>query len=111
MGRVSEIDSELRKPLSADSEERATDLEDQEVLEAIENSEMHEIHQIKEALKRISEGTYGICTQCGADINPKRLHAFADCDAMYFMRCVKRATVPGFLLAQTVMRPYVRSCR
>jgi hypothetical protein len=25
MGRVSEIDSELRKPLSADSEERATD--------------------------------------------------------------------------------------
>ena len=38
--RVAEIDSELRTPLPADSEERATDLENQEVLEAIENSEM-----------------------------------------------------------------------
>jgi DnaK suppressor protein len=74
-GRVAEIDSELRKPLSADSEERATDLENQAALEAIENSERHEIHQIKEALKRISEGTYGICAQCGADIDPKRLQA------------------------------------
>src|SRR5262249_39095831 len=51
---VVEIDSELRKPLSADLEEQATDLENQDALEAIENSEIHEIHQIQEALKRIS---------------------------------------------------------
>ena len=74
-GRVAEIDSELRKPLSADSEDRATDLENQEALEGIENSKIHEIHQIQEALKRISEGTYGICAQCGEDIDPKRLKA------------------------------------
>ena len=74
-GRVAEIDSELRKPLSADSEDRATDLENQEALEAIENSKIHEIHHIQEALKRISEGTYGICAQCGEDIDPKRLKA------------------------------------
>ena len=37
--RVGEIDSELRKPLSADLEEQATDLENQEALEAIENSQ------------------------------------------------------------------------
>lgn len=73
--RVGEIDSELRKPLSADLEEQATDLENQEALEAIENSEIHEIHQIQEALKRISEGTYGICAHCGEDIDPKRLEA------------------------------------
>ena len=70
--RVVEIDSELRKPLSADLEEQATDLENQGALEAIE---IHEIHQIQEALKRISEGTYGICTHCGEDIDPKRLEA------------------------------------
>jgi len=58
--RVVEIDSELRKPLSADLEEQATDLENQGALEAIENSEIHEILQIREALKRISDGTYGI---------------------------------------------------
>src|SRR6516165_1356198 len=73
--RVVEIDSELRKPLSADLEEQATDLENQGALEAIENSEIHEIHQIREALKRISEGTYGICAHCGEDIDPKRLNA------------------------------------
>ena len=35
-GRVAEIDSELRKPLSVDSEDRATDLENQDALEGIE---------------------------------------------------------------------------
>jgi DnaK suppressor protein len=74
-GRVAEIDSELRQPLSADSEERATDLENQDALEGIKNPEIQEIHQIQGALKRIAEGTYGVCVQCGADIDPKRLKA------------------------------------
>jgi RNA polymerase-binding transcription factor DksA len=73
--RVIEIDNELRKPLSADLEEQATDLENHGALEAIENSEIHEIHEIQEALKRISESTYGICARCGKDIDPKRLVA------------------------------------
>ena len=73
--RIAEIDSELRKPLPADSEERATDLENHDALEGIKNSEVHEIRQIQGALKRIAEGTYGICVQCGADIDPKRLKA------------------------------------
>ena len=74
-GRVAEIDSELRKPLSADSEDRATDLENQDALEGIENSELQEIHQIREALNRIAQGTYGVCAKCGVDIDPKRLKA------------------------------------
>ncbi len=74
-GRVAEIDSELRKPLSADSEEQATDLENQDALVGIKKSEIQEIRQIQGALKRIAEGTYGVCVQCGADIDPKRLKA------------------------------------
>ena len=74
-GRVAEIDSELRKPLPADSEDRATYLENQDAFEGIGNSENQEIQQIGKALKRIAEGTYGICAQCGADIDPKRLRA------------------------------------
>jgi RNA polymerase-binding protein DksA len=73
--RLAEIESELRKPLSADSEERATDLENQDAFEGIKNSEIKEVHQIQGALRRIAEGTYGICVQCGADIDPKRLKA------------------------------------
>jgi DnaK suppressor protein len=72
---LAEIDSELRKPLSADSEERATDLENQDALEGIKNSEIQEIRQIQGALKRIAEGTYGVCVQCRAEIDPKRLKA------------------------------------
>jgi DnaK suppressor protein len=72
--RLAEIDGELRKPLSADSEE-ATDLENQDALEGIKNSEIQEVHQIQGALRRIAEGTYGVCVQCGADIDPKRLEA------------------------------------
>ena len=37
-GRVAEIASQLRRPLSADSEEQATDLENQDALVGIENS-------------------------------------------------------------------------
>ncbi len=74
-GRLAEIDSELRKPLSADSEERATDLENQDALEGIKNSEIKEVLQIQGALRRIAEGSYGICAQCGAEIDPKRLKA------------------------------------
>jgi DnaK suppressor protein len=74
-GRVAEIDSELRRPLSADFEEQATDLENQDTLETIENSEIQEIHQIEEALKRISQGTYGVCARCGEHIDPKRQKA------------------------------------
>ena len=50
--RVAEIDSELRKPLSADSEDRVTDLETHAALEGIEISAIREIQQIGEALKR-----------------------------------------------------------
>ena len=74
-GRVAEIDSQIRRPLSADLEEQATDLENQDALKAIGNSENQEIHQIRKALKRISEGTYGICAHCGENIDTKRLEA------------------------------------
>src|SRR5258705_13085522 len=78
-GHLAEIDRELRKRLSADSEERATDLENQNALEGIKNSEIQEIRQIQGALKRIAEGTYGVCVQCGAEINPKTPKGAADC--------------------------------
>src|SRR5215510_12070052 len=57
--RHAKVDRELRKPLPADSEEQAIELENQEALEVIEKTETTEIHQIEAALKRISEGTYG----------------------------------------------------
>ena len=51
------VDRELHKPLPADSEDQAIELENQEALEVIKKTETTEIHQIEAALKRISEGT------------------------------------------------------
>ena len=33
------------------------------------------LDQVTDALGRFDEGTYGICTRCGADIDPARLKA------------------------------------
>ena len=73
--RVAEIDQELHTQLPADSEDQAIDLENQDALEALEKSGFQEIQRIEHALKRISEGSYGKCADCGADIDPKRLKA------------------------------------
>ncbi len=52
----------------------------------IESSSIQEIKQIREALKQIAESTYGICVECGADIDPKRLKALP-----YATRCISCA--------------------
>jgi len=85
--RVGDIDSELRKPLSADFSEQAAELENQDALGAIENSELQEIRQIQVALKRIDEGTDVICANCGEPIDPKRLKALPTAT-----RCIACAT-------------------
>jgi len=72
---LAKVDRSLRKPLPADSEDQAIELENQEALEIIEKTETTEIHQIETALKRISEGTYGTCAKCRAPIDPRRLRA------------------------------------
>ena len=72
---LAKVDRELHKRLPADSEDQAIELENQEALEVIKNTETTEIHRIEAALKRISEGAYGICAKCGEPIDPKRLKA------------------------------------
>ena len=73
--RVDSMDRALREPLSADFEEQAADLEGQDALGGIEDAALAEISQIEAALKRIAEGSYGVCAQCGDEIAPKRLEA------------------------------------
>jgi RNA polymerase-binding transcription factor DksA len=74
-GHIAEIDSELRSKLPADWEEQATELEGQDALEGIEKAKLQEVGQIREALRRIAEGSYGVCSSCGENIDPKRLKA------------------------------------
>jgi RNA polymerase-binding transcription factor DksA len=71
--RLHAIESVLEEPGPADTEERATEREDDEVLEGLGNAGLEEIKQIKHALVRVDNDAYGICTACGEDISTERL--------------------------------------
>jgi DnaK suppressor protein len=69
------ISDDLDQPLPADLEDQAIDLEDDEVLSGIGRANQQEVRLLNDALKRIADGSYGICLKCGDDISPARLDA------------------------------------
>lgn len=69
------IEDDLEQPLPADLEDQAIDLEDDEVLEGIGRANAQEVRLLQNALKRIADGSYGICGKCGDPISPARLDA------------------------------------
>ena len=69
------ISDDLDQPLPADLEDQAIDLEDDEVLSGLGRAHEQEVRWLNQALKRIADGSYGICHKCGADIMPERLDA------------------------------------
>ena len=62
------IEDDLEQPLPADLEDQAIDLEDDEVLEGIGRANAQEVRLLQNALKRIADGSYGICGKCGEPI-------------------------------------------
>lgn len=73
--RLEGIEHELDKPVDPDATERATEREDDEVLEGVGQMGIDEIRGIDAALKRIEDGTFGVCVSCGEDISEERLKA------------------------------------
>ena len=53
----------------------ATETYDRELDYTLEENSGHVLQEIEAALKRIDEGTYGICTNCGKQIPEERLEA------------------------------------
>ncbi|MFT5439038.1 MAG: DnaK suppressor protein [Alphaproteobacteria bacterium] len=84
--RVEGIEADLRAPHSADWPDRATEIEDDDMLDALEDSAIKEIRDIRAALQRIEAGTYDICGGCGGKIDPKRLAALP-----YAAECIQCA--------------------
>lgn len=74
-GRLVRIEGELDEPMSADSDERAVERQDDEVLEAMGEAGLSELRGIEAALDRIAHGRYGTCARCGEDIAEARLEA------------------------------------
>ncbi len=56
-------------------EEEAVDLEETDVEQAILDNEQALLVEVQQALARIDNGTYGMCSNCGQPIPEKRLEA------------------------------------
>ena len=74
--RLERITANVRRSLDSDSEERAKELEDSEVVDALGNEAREELGKISIALKRIADGEYGICRACGESIASQRMTAY-----------------------------------
>jgi len=73
--RLDRVKANLRRGNDPDSKERAKELEDSEVVDALGNEARLELSKITEALRRMDNDEYGICDECGADIDEGRLEA------------------------------------
>ncbi|MCK0097368.1 TraR/DksA C4-type zinc finger protein [Yoonia sp. F2084L] len=72
---MQQISDDLDQPLPADLEDQAIDLEDDEVLSSLGRANSQEVRLLHDALRRIEDGSYGICQKCGEDISHARLDA------------------------------------
>lgn len=72
--------SHKNEPLSSDWSEQAVERENEEVLEALGNASLEEVSHINRALRRIDEGVYFDCQNCGDKINPERLRLISFTD-------------------------------
>lgn len=69
--------------------EAGTDANDRETAIRLASGESRMLEEVAEALKRIEDGTYGKCLDCGKEIPKKRLEVFpaaqrcVECKARY----------------------------
>ncbi|MVZ98008.1 TraR/DksA family transcriptional regulator [Sphingorhabdus sp. IMCC26285] len=83
--RGGRIEAQLTEPMSADSEEQAIEIEDDDMLAAQDALVMQEMAAIRAALGRLDQGQYGKCFSCGEPISAARLESMptatlcADC--------------------------------
>ena len=89
MTRIEEISNSLRHTyeVCADENERGSLENDKRRLLVQIERERHRIQEIFQALNRIDQGNYGICTACNRQINPSRLKVFPA--AGYCIKCMQ----------------------
>ena len=66
---------EAGEEMAHDLADTATETYDRELDHTLEENSEHVLEEIEAALKRIDDGTYGICTNRGEQISAERLEA------------------------------------
>jgi DnaK suppressor protein len=65
----------LEGTLASHPADEASDMLEAEITLTRSREIQAEVRDIDEALSRIAEGTYGICVECGVEIDPARMRA------------------------------------
>ncbi len=86
--RLERITVNLRRGYEADSKERAKQLEDSEVVDALGNEARTELKKISATLAQMESGGFGICIECGIQVNEDRIKAYP-----YALECIDCATL------------------
>ncbi len=73
--RIQAIEDDFKKGRSQDFSEQTTESENDQVLDEIHHEAKIELQQVNEAIQRISDDKYGICSQCEEAIAVERLNA------------------------------------
>ena len=73
--KLSEELTRVNREISKDSEDRAQELENEEVAEAIAQQTQQELQQVNHAILRIKQGAYTQCELCREEIEHDRLMA------------------------------------
>jgi RNA polymerase-binding transcription factor DksA len=75
-GQIATLHGEsLQRHDRVNIEEEGTDAFERQLALDLASSEQDSLYEIDEALRRIEQGTYGICEQCGCKIEKPRLKA------------------------------------
>lgn len=81
--RLERVHQNHRRALDLDSSERATEMENIEVVDALGNEAKEELAQVSDALHRLDNGSFGICVDCRGELQKERLDAYP-----YARRCI-----------------------
>jgi DnaK suppressor protein len=94
--RLDRVERNVRhehEPLDKDFAEQAVQRENEEVVDALGNEARRELARVRHALKRMEEGSYGLCEACGEPIPPARLRALPH--ARLCTECAERQEAEG----------------
>lgn len=73
--RLEKLEASKSRTLDPNSTEAAVEKQNHGVVDALDDIELKELAEINHALKKIDEGTYGVCEVSGEPIGEKRLRA------------------------------------
>ncbi|WP_295317690.1 TraR/DksA family transcriptional regulator [Roseobacter sp.] len=75
VGHLQKVEHALDETPTRDLEDFSTERQGDEVLEALGQNELQQVRRIDAALRRVEDGSYGICLKCGEEISEARLDA------------------------------------